>query len=78
MRLFHLSNAYLCMLFASIAVDAAIGLPVLGFPGLRDSRQLAASELAEQWCAAQGPAQLPVSHGTPPAAGAVRLSPRAG
>jgi protoheme IX farnesyltransferase len=31
MRLFHLSNAYLCVLFAAIAVDAAIGLPVLGF-----------------------------------------------
>jgi heme o synthase len=29
MRLFHLSNAYLCCLFAAIAVDAAIGLPVL-------------------------------------------------
>ena len=31
MRLFHLSNAYLCVLFAAIAVDAAIGLPVFGF-----------------------------------------------
>ena len=30
MRLFHLSNAYLCVLFAAIAVDAALGLPVLG------------------------------------------------
>jgi heme o synthase len=29
MKLFHLSNAYLCVLFAAIAVDAAIGLPVL-------------------------------------------------
>ena len=29
MRLFHLSNAYLCCLFVAIAVDAAIGLPVL-------------------------------------------------
>ena len=29
MRLFHLSNMYLCALFAAIAVDAAIGLPVL-------------------------------------------------
>jgi protoheme IX farnesyltransferase len=29
MRLFHLSNMYLCCLFAAIAVDAAIGLPVL-------------------------------------------------
>jgi protoheme IX farnesyltransferase len=33
MRLFHLSNIYLCVLFAAIAVDAAIGLPVLGWPG---------------------------------------------
>ena len=32
MRLFHLSNMYLCVLFAAIAVDAAIGLPVLGLP----------------------------------------------
>jgi protoheme IX farnesyltransferase len=31
MRLFHLSNVYLCCLFAAIAVDAAIGLPVLAF-----------------------------------------------
>jgi heme o synthase len=29
MRLFHLSNMYLCGLFVAIAVDAAIGLPVL-------------------------------------------------
>jgi heme o synthase len=29
MRLFHLSNMYLCGLFAAIAVDAAVGLPVL-------------------------------------------------
>jgi protoheme IX farnesyltransferase len=29
MRLFHLSNGYLCLLFAAIAVDAALGLPVL-------------------------------------------------
>ena len=29
MKLFHLSNAYLCALFAAIAVDAAVGLPVL-------------------------------------------------
>jgi len=29
MRLFHLSNLYLCALFAAIAVDAAVGLPVL-------------------------------------------------
>ena len=29
MRLFHLSNMYLCVLFAAIAVDAALGLPLL-------------------------------------------------
>lgn len=29
MKLFHLSNAYLCLLFLAIAVDAAVGLPVL-------------------------------------------------
>ncbi|HYH30512.1 MAG TPA: heme o synthase [Pseudonocardia sp.] len=29
MKLFHLSNVYLCVLFAAIAVDAAVGLPVL-------------------------------------------------
>ncbi|WP_308216073.1 heme o synthase [Pseudonocardia humida] len=29
MRLFHLSNIYLCVLFAAIAVDAALGLPLL-------------------------------------------------
>jgi protoheme IX farnesyltransferase len=34
MRLFHLSNMYLCGLFAAIAVDAAVGLPVLGLPRL--------------------------------------------
>jgi protoheme IX farnesyltransferase len=32
MRLFHLSNTYLCGLFLVIAVDAALGLPVLGWP----------------------------------------------
>ncbi|MFC5994240.1 heme o synthase [Pseudonocardia hispaniensis] len=32
MRMFHLSNLYLCVLFAAIAVDAAIGLPVLPWP----------------------------------------------
>ncbi|WP_433299355.1 heme o synthase [Pseudonocardia sp. CA-142604] len=31
MKLFHLSNMYLCVLFAAIAVDAAVGLPVLRF-----------------------------------------------
>jgi protoheme IX farnesyltransferase len=32
MALFHRSNAYLCGLFVAIAVDAAVGLPVLGWP----------------------------------------------
>jgi protoheme IX farnesyltransferase len=32
MSLFHRSNAYLCGLFVAIAVDAAVGLPVLGWP----------------------------------------------
>jgi protoheme IX farnesyltransferase len=32
MRLFHLSNSYLCGLFLIIAVDAALGLPVIGWP----------------------------------------------
>jgi protoheme IX farnesyltransferase len=32
MRLFHLSNTYLCGLFVTIAVDAALGLPALGWP----------------------------------------------
>ena len=32
MKLFHLSNMYLCGLFVAIAVDAAVGLPVLGLP----------------------------------------------
>ena len=30
MKLFHLSNTYLTVLFVAIAVDAAVGLPVLG------------------------------------------------
>ncbi|QGK69117.1 protoheme IX farnesyltransferase [Allosaccharopolyspora coralli] len=30
MTLFHLSNSYLTVLFVAIAVDAAVGLPVLG------------------------------------------------
>jgi protoheme IX farnesyltransferase len=34
MALFHRSNAYLCGLFVAIAVDAAIGLPLLGWPAL--------------------------------------------
>ena len=32
MRLFHLSNTYLCGLFVTVAVDAALGLPALGWP----------------------------------------------
>ncbi len=32
MRLFHLSNTYLCVLFLAIAVDAALGLPVVSLP----------------------------------------------
>lgn len=32
MRLFHLSNNYLCGLFLAIAVDAALALPVFGWP----------------------------------------------
>jgi protoheme IX farnesyltransferase len=32
MRLFHLSNTYLCGLFVIVAVDAALGMPVLGWP----------------------------------------------
>jgi protoheme IX farnesyltransferase len=34
MKLFHLSNMYLCGLFAAIAVDAVVGLPILGLPRL--------------------------------------------
>jgi heme o synthase len=32
MRLFHLSNTYLCGLFVAVAADAALGLPALGWP----------------------------------------------
>lgn len=32
LQLFHRSNAYLCAVFAAIAVDAVLGLPVIGFP----------------------------------------------
>ncbi len=32
MRLFHLSNSYLCVLFVAIAVDAALGHGMLGWP----------------------------------------------
>jgi protoheme IX farnesyltransferase len=32
MRLFHLSNTYLCGLFVTVAVDAALGLPAFGWP----------------------------------------------
>ncbi|GAA4865668.1 heme o synthase [Saccharopolyspora rosea] len=30
MKLFHLSNSYLALVFVAVAVDAAVGLPVLG------------------------------------------------
>src|SRR5690606_1860409 len=30
MKLFHYSNSYLALVFVAVAVDAAIGLPVLG------------------------------------------------
>ncbi|GGS33243.1 MULTISPECIES: heme o synthase [Actinokineospora] len=32
MKLFHLSNSYLTLLFLALAVDSALGLPVLGWP----------------------------------------------
>ncbi|MFB9903810.1 heme o synthase [Allokutzneria oryzae] len=32
MRLFHMSNTYLMLVFVALAVDSAIGLPVLGWP----------------------------------------------
>jgi heme o synthase len=32
MALFHRSNTYLMIVFCALAVDAAIGLPVLGLP----------------------------------------------
>jgi heme o synthase len=32
MRLFHLSNTYLMLVFVALAVDSALGLPVLGWP----------------------------------------------
>ena len=32
MRLFHMSNSYLCALFVTVALDAALGLPALGWP----------------------------------------------
>ena len=31
MRLFHMSNTYLCGLFLTVAVDAALGLPAIGW-----------------------------------------------
>lgn len=34
MGVFHLSNTYLCTIFVMVAVDAVIGWPVLGWPGL--------------------------------------------
>ncbi|KAA2261777.1 protoheme IX farnesyltransferase [Solihabitans fulvus] len=32
MKFFHLSNSYLSLVFVALAVDAVIGLPVLGWP----------------------------------------------
>lgn len=32
MRLFHMSNTYLMIVFVALAVDSALGLPVLGLP----------------------------------------------
>jgi heme o synthase len=32
MRLFHLSNSYLTLVFVALAVDSALGLPVFGLP----------------------------------------------
>lgn len=32
MRLFHMSNTYLMVLYVALAVDSALGLPVLGWP----------------------------------------------
>lgn len=32
MRVFHLSNSYLCAVFVALAVDAVVGWPVLGWP----------------------------------------------
>jgi protoheme IX farnesyltransferase len=32
MKVFHLSNTYLCAVFVMVAVDSAIGLPVTGWP----------------------------------------------
>jgi heme o synthase len=32
MKLFHMSNTYLTMVFVALAVDSALGLPVLGLP----------------------------------------------
>ena len=32
MKLFHLSNSYLTLVFVALAVDSALGLPVIGLP----------------------------------------------
>jgi protoheme IX farnesyltransferase len=32
MKLFHLSNSYLTLVFVALAVDSALGLPVVGLP----------------------------------------------
>jgi protoheme IX farnesyltransferase len=32
MKLFHMSNTYLTLVFVALAVDSALGLPVFGLP----------------------------------------------
>jgi protoheme IX farnesyltransferase len=32
MKLFHLSNTYLMLVFVALAADAVVGLPVFGLP----------------------------------------------
>jgi protoheme IX farnesyltransferase len=32
MKLFHLSNTYLMLIFVALAIDSVLGLPVLGWP----------------------------------------------
>ena len=32
MKLFHMSNTYLMLVFVALAVDSALSLPVIGLP----------------------------------------------
>jgi protoheme IX farnesyltransferase len=32
MKLFHMSNTYLTLVFVALAVDSALSLPVIGLP----------------------------------------------